>query len=728
MKVGICFENCYGIKKLDFEFDFAENKTYAIYAPNGAMKTSFAKTMKDFCEGKDSKDLIYKDRETIRKISNQTGEDITPEQIFVIEPYNESYAPSKMSTLLVNKSLKEKYQQIHQEIDKKKENLLIQLKEASKLKKLEVVEETLSESITHDKTEFLVALNRVKDEVREESNNKKLSHLYTTDYSLVFNEKVSGLLNDDDFIEKINHYIDTYDKLIESSTFFKKGVFNHNNADEIAKSLHTNGFFDASHTVTINISGAKKEINNRKELTKAILCEKKAILEDQLLIKSFDQIDKKLIRNKEVKNFRECIKENKSIISELKNQDRLKVRLWTSYLAQNIDAFNELMNLYERGRKEIERIVEEAKKEKTKWREVIYIFNKRFFVPFNVRMENQEDVILRSETPSIKFEFEEPGSGAIAVSRDELLKTLSNGEKRALYILNIIFEIEARKETDQKTLFVIDDIADSFDYKNKYAIIEYLKDISSEGTFYQIILSHNFDFYRTVSGRLELERKAKLNTTKVSGEVLLIEEKYQGDPLEQWKKEAHKNDIALIAMIPFARNIAKYAGNTDNYNKLTSLLHKKEGTDAITVHNLAMIFKDIFKDMPSSNINSRSQQVLDLIYQESRKISDKQDDNMDLERKVVLSIAIRLKTESYLISKMRLNTNDISRNQTSFLIDKYKRDYSSDDDRIRLLDRVSLMTPENIHLNSFMYEPILDMSSVHLKKLFNDVDSKLMGE
>ena len=32
------------------------------------------------------------------------------------------------------------------------------------------------------------------------------------------------------------------------------------------------------------------------------------------------------------------------------------------------------------------------------------------------------------------------------------------------------------------------------------------------------------------------------------------------------------------------------------------------------------------------------------------------------------------------------------------------------------------MTPENIHLNSFMYEPILDMSNHHLKELFKKVN------
>ena len=32
-----------------------------------------------------------------------------------------------------------------------------------------------------------------------------------------------------------------------------------------------------------------------------------------------------------------------------------------------------------------------------------------------------------------------------------------------------------------------------------------------------------------------------------------------------------------------------------------------------------------------------------------------------------------------------------------------------------------LMTPENIHLNAFMYEPILDMSDEHLKKLYGEI-------
>jgi len=37
------------------------------------------------------------------------------------------------------------------------------------------------------------------------------------------------------------------------------------------------------------------------------------------------------------------------------------------------------------------------------------------------------------------------------------------------------------------------------------------------------------------------------------------------------------------------------------------------------------------------------------------------------------------------------------------------------------LDGVVLMTPENIHVNSFMYEPIIDMSDAALRDLYSQV-------
>lgn len=63
----------------------------------------------------------------------------------------------------------------------------------------------------------------------------------------------------------------------------------------------------------------------------------------------------------------------------------------------------------------------------------------------------------------------------------------------------------------------------------------------------------------------------------------------------------------------------------------------------------------------------------------------------------------------------------ITRAQTYELTNRYKEVFPENHEQIRILERVSILTPENIHVNSFMYEPILDMANDALKALFNQV-------
>lgn len=56
------FENCFGIKKLNHEFNFTtDNNVNVIYAKNGLMKTSFARVFKMFQDGQENKikDVIF---------------------------------------------------------------------------------------------------------------------------------------------------------------------------------------------------------------------------------------------------------------------------------------------------------------------------------------------------------------------------------------------------------------------------------------------------------------------------------------------------------------------------------------------------------------------------------------------------------------------------------------------------------------------------------------------
>ena len=64
--------------------------------------------------------------------------------------------------------------------------------------------------------------------------------------------------------------------------------------------------------------------------------------------------------------------------------------------------------------------------------------------------------------------------------------------------------------------------------------------------------------------------------------------------------------------------------------------------------------------------------------------------------------------------------------QTGKLFERFKTEFlseSAERSNIELCALVNLMTPENIHINSFMYEPILDMSIRHLKKLYSELNS-----
>ena len=94
---------------------------------------------------------------------------------------------------------------------------------------------------------------------------------------------------------------------------------------------------------------------------------------------------------------------------------------------------------------------------------------------------------------------------------------------------------------------------------------------------------------------------------------------------------------------------------------------------------------------------------------------------VNFENKIVLAIAARLAAEKYMVDKLNDPKNDaMPFNQTHELLQKYKIHGGNNGD-IAILSKVALMTPENIHLNSFMYEPIIDMSDDALRKLYKAV-------
>ena len=221
-KLNIKFKHCYGIKKLEKEFNFKtdtknnkKNRTFSIYAPNGVMKTSFAKTFSDYSNSEDTKDLVFTERKTERKITADVT--IAPENVFVIEPYNQDYQSENISTLLANKTLKEGYEQVHKNIDKAKIELLKSIRKQSGRWGDEIIIQKIEDAFGKP---FFEVISKIKKSVVD-IGEPLFSNI---EYSKIFNEKVISFLETEDFKNSLQEYINKFQELIDKSPYLKKRI------------------------------------------------------------------------------------------------------------------------------------------------------------------------------------------------------------------------------------------------------------------------------------------------------------------------------------------------------------------------------------------------------------------------------------------------------------------------------------------------------------------------
>jgi len=735
-------QNCYGIQKLDKKFNFTtEHNVNVIYAKNGLMKTSFTKVFKKFKDGKedDIKDIIFNNTPIVKNIKIDNI-NILKEEIFVINSFEKAYESDSISSLLINDTLKRQLEEVLQ--------LRVKI-----LKNMETKSGLKISKVSLGKTIFELEPQIVKDfSFTEQSYLQNLDlfclpeeNNYFSDikYTNIFDESVlNKKIRSEEFQNKINEYIAKSNEIYGDYTFLEKGKLTLPKLKDIQKKLKGNSFFVKDNKLLLNGCG---NISTLDELDIKIK-EVEEKLQDTVEFKAIE----KLLSDVKGMALKDTIEKYPEVLEELKlvNLNEFRKKLWLSYIKEDEDNFNNLKTKYSLLKEQIDTLDIDD----TPWKEAIDIFNSRFNLPFKMDIDNLTSSIIGESLPKVIFSFCDKenvgdceGEDWVILNRDELEKndTLSQGEKRALYLLNIIFDIQKRKNEDKKTLFIIDDIADSFDYRNKYAIVEYLKDISKIDNFYMIVLSHNFDFYRTISGRLNLDRDNKFHAIKINNEIKIEKEVYQDKPFETWKhvmKAKSRYGIVydsinakkhILALIPFVRNLIEYGVDkeinefgTIQQDKLflTNLLHIKNDTKNISFQELKKVYKEyIGKDEFDSSIDL----VNDKVYDSIINIADNNisDDDTNLENKIILSISIRFKSEEFMINKINdiAFVNSIRGVQTRILYDRYCNDFASETNNIKILESVNIMTPENIHLNSFMYEPLLDMDIIELKTLYTNI-------
>ena len=735
------FKNCYGMKEFELKpIDFTKSNKAILYAPNGVMKTSFSTVFSNISKGVPTVDRIFKSNISAYSVNyyssiyTNTNLSVT-DRIYVVKSFDENFELSKetISTLLADETTRKKYDILVQEFKSYTDEFLSNFNLLSGLSKTKIESFLKDKFELEDKADWpdiFLKLNELNQ------NKKSVEELKDIKYLDVINDKTMEILTDEDFVTKLDDYLKALEKLIEDNELLSEN-FNDYNAEELSKNLKKHNLFESKHKIILKDG---TEITTLKEWDKEVKKQLDKIYANDELGKKFKSIKAKLSKNEQTRTLKKIIQDNKEIIKYLADIENLKDLFIVTYINNMNRNFNEYFTKVNSYTDEIKKLYETAEQQAERWKNIVNEFNTRFKVPFEVKIENKANFLLKDEVPNLYFTYTRCGGREDEekedYGKDELMKSLSMGEKRSMYLLYILFDIEIIKEKATngtgKYLIIVDDIADSFDYKNKYAIIEYLYDISGINGIDLLILTHNFDFYRTTVSRIGIPRKNCYIVQKNDDEILemkdfgylkdyfsnVIVSEIKGGILDTDEKKKK-----LIASIPFYRNLSQYILLPQEEEKLTCLLHIKTNPLNIVNVNLSDIWNiilNIVSNMGNFD-NSFDENYINAINRISLDIYNSASDEVILENKIVLSIAIRLEAEKFLKSILIANNVDLttSNNQTRDWSNKAKN-YLNDEQH-RIINEVNLMTPESIHLNSFMYEPIIDMSNWTLKQLYKKV-------
>lgn len=649
MKLEISLNNCFGIGKFKSSFDLSKDNTIMIYAPNGTMKTSLARTFLCLEKNLNAIDLIDETKESSYSFSLD-GEKLESSQVYVYKTEDNQIEPNGISRL-------------------EEDNIL---------------SFNSSPDEVHQFCELLKPIDNLLSLINQVFNK------FIKNKNRVFYDETLKVFKHDGILCK---YDSVNDAIIHAKPFCAPD------------SYYDNFFYDElfdEHEVSVkymkNYHEALVDINKRKNVN---------------------------VKGKSRwKRLCEIVDSNQCVSERIGDLELLRRDLILAFVSKEMNLFSDFSVLYNERRKELVDIINKVKEDSHLWNQVIYKFNYRFHVPYELRLENRAETILNKETPYIKYTNIDSTGPKEYKGKDHFLNFISTGEKRAYYLLVNLFEIEKRKNSKEKQIIVIDDIAESFDYRNKYAIVEYLAELKECKNLILVILTHNFDFYRTISSRLCLNnifiaiRDEERNITLKDGQY--IRDVFKNVLIRNLNKIDH-----LISSIPFVRNIVEYTKGIQSYDykELCRFLHFKEEIRNLTLEQLSdLIYSNVYveqkREKTSGNYLEALRREADYAYESKDEIS--------IVNKLLLSIAIRLNAEAFAFNKLRLKLDfDIEdiHDYTFTLFEKYRQCFPEKTEESLILTRVTMMTSENIHLNNFMFEPIIDMSSEHLKRLYKEVKS-----
>ena len=738
------FKNCYGLKQFNLQnINFSRCNKALIYAPNGVMKSSLSKVFDDISKGATTCDRIFQNVVSNYSVTHYTSRYVyssanrtqptATDRIYVVNTFNNSFEFTKetVSTLLADETTRNAYNVLMAQFSGEIIQIEEKLRVLTGLTKSQIKGKLITDlglTGTADWTDIFEKLNELF------ATRRTFEYLNDCTYSELFNDKAMAVYGKQEFLNSIEEYISSLNILLENNPILNDR-FTDRNAETLGKEMAKHNLFNAQHTICLK--DGTTVIHSLEEWNFVVNEQLDRLYSSPELSTVFQKLKKMLTSNGEVSRLRDIIVAHREIIPALSDIPALKVQTWLDCFSKLDMSFDDYYRNISQYTAQIKVLYEQASAQSARWQTVVNKFNRRFRVPFEVRIENKANFLLKDEAPNLSFKYTR---GMIAqqsatLKKDDLMVSLSTGEKRALYLLYILFDLERIRQQATagggQFLIVADDIADSFDYKNKYAIIEYLNDLGNTSGIDLLILTHNFDFYRTVKLRLGVARNhCYIAQRDEEGIVSITEFKYQKDffknvVIKDIKDGNIINDDKkklLISSIPFYRNLCEYSGKEVEYSRLTCFLHlKTTPLDTLTV-KISDLWNLINPFLNNTTFSGADEDYYTAVTRVANTCVADNTNEVLLDNKLFIAIAIRLLTEKFMKNTLISNgkaCSDADSNQTRKWFNQVKRFLTPA--QISVIEEVNLITPESIHLNSFMFEPLIDISNWALKDLYTRV-------
>lgn len=712
--------NAFGIGKLDHTFSLGNKsgggRCVAIYAPNGVCKSSLRKSITLWSQEKQPEDAFFPDRESSFDLIANPEDCLAKTNIQCFESMgNLDGANFFDDALLASPELKKRYLSIMREHDRQESELIAGIRK-------ELVSGRGAPS-TDDVQRMIVEISG------ESRLPQALRTLLNQAASFTSPEAIEGktmgkmlgkntsTLEKPEIKESLVDFAETRRKVLSGSGIFSN-TFDYSAAKALIGELAKSGFFEAGHSLALRNSttGEEQRVSSTDDFERVIQEELNKADNNPEVQEKFRRVDSAFGKSAASNALKRVVCESPSVAAAYADLPALRKSFLLRAFLRCKPAIDAYLGNEDAYKNKMIEITQAVRAEITGWDKAVKLFRARFNVPFEPIIENRANTIIGGDDPVIRFRY----AGA-AVDNETLFANLSDGERKALYMLSVIFQVEKAKEASGAKLLVFDDVVDSFDYANKYAFIEYLRDFAQDDEIYVILLTHNFDFYRTVASRLsnDFARKNCVQAERSDEGTLTFKDVnfLKRSPMELWRKNLSK-DAYKVATIPMVRELSRIRGteDSDSFSILSAILHGRSEADKTTFDDLSSIY---IKCWDCDSLAGDGRLVYSVITSVCDKISES-DRQLDLHEKIDLSIGIRILAEHHIADVYDSMGIPMPKGrQLGGIVRDFKEKSPAQYESCStLLEQACLLVPENIHINSFMYEPLVDIGSSRFINLY----------